>query len=261
MKIPLYQVDAFTSEVFKGNPAAVCLLDEWLDNARLQAIATENNLSETAFLVKSDEGFEIRWFTPLTEVPLCGHATLASAFVVFNYLDWPEATVRFQTRQSGVLTVTKRDELLEMDFPARPPTEQKIPDDLTDALGHQPVEVLGSAEDMLVVFDDERTVREINPDFLLLARGEQRGTIVTAPSDECDFVSRFFAPLVGIPEDPVTGSAHCVLVPYWSRRLGKKQLHARQVSKRGGELFCEDHGKRVTIAGKAALYLEGTIVV
>ena len=248
MKIPLYQVDAFTSEVFKGNPAAVCLLDEWLNDARLQAIAAENNLSETAFLLKNGEGFEIRWFTPLTEVSLCGHATLASAFIVFNFLNWPEATVRFQTRQSGVLTVIQKEGLLEMNFPAMMPAPQETPERLANALGHQPLEVLGVERQLLAVIADERTVRELKPDFNLLARYEL-GTIVTAPGKQCDFVSRYFAPNVGIPEDPVTGSAHCVLVPYWSQRLGKKKLHARQVSKRGGELFCEDRGERVTIAG------------
>jgi len=260
MKIPLYQVDAFTSEVFKGNPAAVCLLDKWLDDTRLQAIGTENNLSETAFLVKNDERFEIRWFTPLTEVSLCGHATLASAYVVFNYLDWPETTVRFQTRQRGMLTVTQKERLLEMDFPAMAPTPRETPKGLADALGHPPLEVLGVERQLLAVFADERTVRELTPDFNLMSRYDF-GTIVTAPGEQCDFVSRYFAPNVGIPEDPVTGSAHCVLVPYWSQRLGKKKLHARQVSKRGGELFCEDCGERVTIAGRAVLYLEGTIVV
>ncbi|HEY31684.1 MAG TPA: PhzF family phenazine biosynthesis protein [Dehalococcoidia bacterium] len=260
MKIPLYQVDAFTSEIFKGNPAAVCLLDGWLDDARLQAVAAENNLSETAFLVKSDEGFEIRWFTPLTEVSLCGHATLASAFVVFNCLDWSESTVHFQTRERGVLTVTQKEGLLEMDFPAMIPTPRETPEGLADALGHPPMEVLGAEKQLLAVFADERTVRELQPDFSLLTRYEF-GTIVTAPGEQCDFVSRYFAPNVGIPEDPVTGSAHCVLVPYWSQRLGKKQLHARQVSKRGGELFCEDRGEHVTIAGRAVLYLEGTITV
>ncbi len=260
MKIPLYQVDAFTSEVFKGNPAAVCLLDRWLDDVRLQAIAAENNLSETAFLLKNEEGFEIRWFTPLTEVSLCGHATLASAFVVFNCLDWPEAIVHFQSQQRGVLTVTQKEGLLEMDFPAMTPTPRETPEGLADALGHPPLEVLGVERQLLAVFADERTVRELKPDFGLLVQ-YKLGTIVTAPGDRCDFVSRHFAPNVGIPEDPVTGSAHCVLVPYWSQRLGKKKLHARQVSKRGGELFCEDRGGRVTIAGRAVLYLEGTITV
>jgi PhzF family phenazine biosynthesis protein len=261
MKIPLYQVDAFTSEIFKGNPAAVCMLDEWLDDASLQAIAAENNLSETAFLLKSNEEFEIRWFAPSMEMALCGHATLASAFVIFHFLKWPENTIRFQTRQSGTLLVTQKEKLLEMDFPARPTTAQGIPDSLVSALGHPPVEVLDSVEDLLVVFDDEGTVQEINPNMPLLAQIERRGIIVTAPGDQCDFVSRFFAPRVGVPEDPVTGSAHCVLVPYWSQRLDKKRLYARQVSKRGGELFCEDRGERVTITGRAVLYLEGTIVV
>ncbi|UCB42614.1 MAG: PhzF family phenazine biosynthesis protein [Dehalococcoidales bacterium] len=260
MKIPLYQVDAFTSEVFKGNPAAVCMLDEWLNDARLQEIAAENNLSETAFLLKSDEGFDVRWFTPLTEVSLCGHATLASAFVVFNHLNWTDSTVCFQTRERGVLTVTRKEGLLEMDFPAMTPAPHETPEGLANALGHPPLEVLGTERQLLVVFTDERTVRELKPDFGLLARYEF-GTIVTAPGNQCDFVSRYFAPNVGIPEDPVTGSAHCVLVPYWSQRLGKKKLHARQVSKRGGELFCEDCGKRVAIAGRAVLYLEGTITV
>jgi PhzF family phenazine biosynthesis protein len=260
MRIPLYQVDAFTSEVFKGNPAAVCLLDDWPDDVRLQAIATENNLSETAFLLKSDEGFEIRWFTPLTEVPLCGHATLASAFVVFNFLQWPENIIGFKTRQRGILTVTQKERLLEMDFPAMTPTPKQTPAGLADALGHPPLEVFGAERQLLAVFADERTVSELQPDFGMLTR-YGLGTIVTAPGNQSDFVSRYFAPNVGIPEDPVTGSAHCVLVPYWSQRLGKKRLHARQVSKRGGELFCEDRGERVTIAGKAVLYLEGMITV
>lgn len=261
MKIPLYQVDAFTSELFTGNPAAVCILDEWLDDARLQAVAAENNLSETAFLIRRDQGFELRWFTPVTEVPLCGHATLASAFVVFNYLNWPEDTVHFQTRRSGILTVKRNGELLEMDFPAMIPAPQETPRGLASALGHIPQQVLGTERQLLVVFEDERTVTELNPELSRLAQYEHLGTIVTAPGEQCDFVSRYFAPHVGVPEDPVTGSAHCILVPYWAKRLGKKRLHARQVSKRGGELFCEDRGDRVTIAGKAVLYLEGMITV
>jgi len=261
MKIPIYQVDAFTSELFSGNPAAVCILDEWLDDARLQAIAAENNLSETAFLLKCGEDFKIRWFTPIREVSLCGHATLASAFVIFNCLEWSESIVRFQSLTSGVLPVTRNDDLLEMDFPARPPSRQSVPQRLADALNHSPVDVLGTAQDLLVVLEDERAVRELKPDFPLLMQIERRGTIVSAPGDRCDFVSRFFAPHVGIQEDPVTGSAHCILVPYWAKRLGKKRLQARQVSKRGGELFCEDRGDRVTIAGKAVLYLEGIIAI
>lgn len=261
MRIPIYQVDAFTSQLFSGNPAAVCILDEWLDDVRLQAIAAENNLSETAFLVKCGEDFKIRWFTPVTEVSLCGHATLASAFVVFNCLGWSENIVRFQSLRSGALPVTRNDDLLEMDFPARPPSKQSVPPRLADALKHSPTEVLGTAEDLLVLMEDERAVRELKPDFPLLMQVKRRGTIVSAPGEQCDFVSRFFAPRVGIQEDPVTGSAHCVLIPYWAKRLGKKRLQARQVSKRGGELFCEDRGDRVTIAGKAVLYLEGMITV
>jgi len=261
MKVPIYQVDAFTSELFSGNPAAVCMLEEWSDDAHLQAVAAENNLSETAFLLRQDDGFEIRWFTPVTEVSLCGHATLASAFIVFNHLEWESNTVRFHTRKSGVLTVTRREELLEMDFPARPPLKQNTPEGLVGALNQLPLEVLGSEEALLVVLENERSVRELAPDFSLLMQIERRGTIVTAPGDHCDFVSRFFAPHLGIPEDPVTGSAHCVLVPYWSNKLGKKQLHARQVSKRGGELFCQDRGERVAIAGRAVLYLEGMITI
>ena len=261
MRIPIYQVDAFTSELFSGNPAAVCILDEWLDDAHLQAIAAENNLSETAFLLKCDEGFEIRWFTPTTEVALCGHATLASAFVIFNYLEWPQDIVQFQSLRSGALSVARNKELYEMDFPARPPSKQNIPERLVDALNHMPLEVLGTATDLLVILGDEGTVRELKPDFHLLMQIEQRGTIVSAPSDGYDFVSRFFAPHIGIPEDPVTGSAHCVLIPYWAKRLSKRQLHARQVSKRGGELLCEDRGDRVGIAGRAVLYLEGTITI
>jgi PhzF family phenazine biosynthesis protein len=261
MVIPLYQVDAFTAEVFSGNPAAVCMLDAWLDGGLLQAIAAENNLSETAFLVRDGDGFELRWFTPVAEVALCGHATLASAFVVFECLSWHGATIPFRTRKSGTLSVTRKEDLLEMDFPAIPAAPLPPPDGLERALGVQPQKVLSAGEDVLVVLDTERHVRELRPDFAALTAIECRGTIVTAQGDGCDFVSRFFAPRFGIPEDPVTGSAHCALTPYWSRRLGKSALHARQVSARGGELFCRDEGERVRIAGRAVLYLQGTLVI
>jgi PhzF family phenazine biosynthesis protein len=261
MQIPTYQLDAFTSELFTGNPAAVCILDEWLDDRLLQALAAENNHSETAFLLKRDGGFEIRWFTTQTEVPLCGHATLASSFVIFNLLKWPEDVIRFQTRRSGLLSVRRNGELIEMDFPAQPPSWQPVPAGLAQALHHSPLEVLGTAGNLLVVLEDEKTVRELEPDYSLLMAIDKQGTIVTAKGDRCDFVSRYFAPRIGVPEDPVTGSAHCLLVPYWSKALGKKQLHARQVSKRGGELFCRDRGERMTIAGKAVLYLEGKIII
>ncbi len=261
MRIPLYQVDAFASDVFSGNPAAVCLLDAWLDDSTLQAIAAENNLSETAFLVEAGERFELRWFTPSTEVALCGHATLASAHVLFSCRGWPAESVRFTTRWSGELTVVRRGKRLEMDFPARPVHARETPAELAEALGAAPAKVLGSAEDLLVVLDSEQAVAAVQPDLHALQRIECRGVIVTARGTECDFVSRFFAPRFGIPEDPVTGSAHCVLVPYWSDVLGKNALHARQISKRGGELFCVNAGDRVKIAGQAALYLEGTITV
>ena len=261
MKIPIYQVDAFTSDVFSGNPAAVCMLDAWIDDSRLQAIAAENNLSETAFLVPDEDGFELRWFTPRTEVALCGHATLASAFVQFVCLKWNKDTIRFQTRKSGPLTVTRKGEILEMDFPARPAVPQSPPDGLSQALGIASEKVYGSKEDLMVVLDSEKMVAGVKPDFAALEQVDCRGLIVTARGDHCDFVSRFFAPRVGVPEDPVTGSAHCVLIPYWAAVLDKKELHARQVSKRGGELFCGLAGDRVRISGKAALYLEGTITV
>jgi len=261
MKIPIYQVDAFTSEVFSGNPAAVCILDSWLDDNILQSIAAENNLSETAFLVRNDDGFDLRWFTPTTEVALCGHATLASAFVLFTCRDWVEEEIRFRTRRSGQLVVGKRNGLLEMDFPSRPAHSMNPPSGLKEALGVTPIAVLGSVEDLMFVLESERDIRELQPDLFALERIECRGIIVTSRGNQSDFVSRFFAPRFGVPEDPVTGSAHCVLVPYWSSELRKKNLHAFQVSKRGGELFCVNAGDRVKISGKAVLYLEGVITI
>lgn len=259
MKIPLYQVDAFTAKIFSGNPAAVCLLEAWIEDQQMQSIAMENNLSETAFLVPTGDGFELRWFTPTTEVALCGHATLASAFVLFQCRNWPAKEIRFQTRMSGQLIVSRRGDLLEMDFPARPPHERTAPAGLGDALGVSPVAVLGSAEDILVVVESEKVVREAKPDYRALEQVECRGTIVTARGSRSDFVSRFFAPRVGVSEDPVTGSSHCVLIPYWAKVLGKKDLHALQLSTRGGELFCVDAEERVKISGRAVLYLEGMI--
>ena len=261
MNIPIYQVDAFTSQVFSGNPAAVCPLDSWIDDKLMQSIAAENNLSETAFLVESGDGFDLRWFTPVTEVALCGHATLASAFVLFTCRGWSRETVKFQTRKSGRLKVTRRGDLLEMDFPSRPPHAAEAPPGLEDALGVASTDVFASEEDLLVVLEDEEAVRVVQPDFGALGRIESRGVIITARGERSDFVSRFFAPRFGVDEDPVTGSAHCVLTPYWASLLGKNDLHAIQVSRRGGELFCKHAGERVTISGRAVLYLEGTIVV
>ncbi len=260
MKIPYYQIDAFTGTVFSGNPAGVCLLNEWPEDAVLQSIAAENNLSETAFLVKSGKTYDLKWFTPEMEVDLCGHATLASAFVILEYVDPLSDRVSFESN-SGLLTVTRADDLLAMDFPSRPAEACRAPDLLAEALGSSPVEIRLSVRDYLAIFDTEEQVRRLQPDMQGLCKLDYLGIIVTAPGMKCDFVSRFFAPRVGIPEDPVTGSAHSTLIPYWAELLKKQTLHAFQVSRRGGELFCEHHGDRVTFAGNAVVYLQGTIVI
>lgn len=259
MKIPFYQVDAFSRKIFGGNPAAVCLLESWLDSDMLQSIAAENNLSETAFLVPKSKGrYDLRWFTPTVEIDLCGHATLASAFVIFSFIDSTLSFVDFETA-SGLLSVAKSDKLLSMDFPARTPVPTKIPPILSQALGAETFEVLKS-RDLLAVFKDESVIRDMNPDFDKLKQIQDVfAIIVTARGDNSDFVSRFFAPNAGIPEDPVTGSAHCTLIPYWADRLKKNQLHAFQLSKRGGELFCENMGDRVRISGHAVLYAKGEL--
>lgn len=257
MKIRQYQVDAFATRAFEGNPAAVCPLDRWLDDGLLQAIAEENNLSETAFFVPSDKGFRLRWFTPAIEVGLCGHATLATAHVLFEHLGYPGRAVTFETR-SGALTVKRKGDSLEMDFPASPATPCASFEPLARALGRQPLEVL-RADDYMVVFEDEAAIRGIKPDFSLLGRLDLRGVIITAPGSAYDFVSRFFAPRLGIPEDPVTGSAHCTLAPYWAGRLGKRVLSARQVSKRGGSIACELDDGRVLLSGSAVTFMEADI--
>ncbi len=264
MRLAIYQIDAFASRVFAGNPAAIVPLDAWLPDGVMQAIAAENNLSETAFFVREGEGWRLRWFTPALEVDLCGHATLASAHLIFERLAPGSTRVRFETL-SGTLEVVKDGERLALDFPARPASLcQPAPGALAAALRARPVEVL-AARDYLAVFASADEVRALRPDMAALAALDRFAVIATAPGggpgDECDFVSRFFAPAKGVPEDPVTGSAHCTLIPYWARRLGKRRLAARQISARGGELACEDRGERVTIAGHAVLYLEGTIHV
>ena len=259
MKIPYYQIDAFTNSVFSGNPAGVCLLAEWLNNSTLQSIAAENNLSETAFLVKNEKGYELRWFTPEIEVDLCGHATLASAFVILNCLDNSSDAVRFDSK-SGPLTVTRQDDLLAMDFPSRKAELFPTPKELVNGLGIEPKEVFRS-RDYLAVFDSEDQIKSLQPDMYELSKLDSLGVIVSAAGSKSDFVSRFFAPKVGIPEGPVTGSAHSTLVPYWAERLGKSELHAFQLSKRGGELFCKHRGDRVIIAGRAVMYLKGTITI
>lgn len=259
MDIPIFQVDAFTSDLFGGNPAAVCLLEEWPDDSILQSIGAENNLSETAFLVPVDGAYELRWFTPTVEVALCGHATLAAAHVLFDFIGYTRGTITFRTRMSGELQVSKEEGQLELNFPAAPVTPITPPPHLLEALGVDSGEVFSAGEDVMVVLDEERAVRELQPDIPLLAEVECRGVIVTAPGEEVDFVSRFFCPRVGIAEDPVTGSAHTALIPYWADHLGKDDLHAFQVSSRGGELFCRNEADRVRIAGNAVLYLTGTI--
>lgn len=255
MRLTLHQVDAFTSKVFAGNPAAVVPLEEWLPDATMQAIALENNLSETAFFVRAGGGYHIRWFTPSAEVPLCGHATLATAWVIFQERN--AESISFQSA-SGALRVAREGELLALDFPAYELTAYKGPRAAIDALGAEPREVLGRDGLLFAVYENEAAVRAITPDFGALKRADMEA-LVTAPGD--DFVSRFFAPSLGIDEDPVTGSAHCSLIPFWSARLGKTRMHARQVSARGGELECELRGDRVSIAGRAVRYLHGTIEI
>ncbi len=257
MKLTLFQIDAFTERVFNGNPAAVCPLQQWLPDSTLQKIAAENNLSETAFYVPIKNGFHIRWFTPLTEVDLCGHATLATAFVIFNLTSYPDQFITFNSK-SGELFVKKEKDVLSLDFPAQPGTPCETPQELIAGLGQTPIAVLKS-EDYIAVFDSERDIAEMEPDFDYLAKLDGRGVSVTAPGSNVDFVSRFFCPKLGVNEDPVTGSAHCALTPYWAEKLDKAILSARQLSKRTGDLTCEVKGDRVIISGKAVKYLEGSI--
>lgn len=267
MKLRLYQVDAFADRLFSGNPAAVCPLDEygqggqaWLPDAVMQQIAAENNLAETAFYVRTGGRHAIRWFTPACEVDLCGHATLASGFVVFTYDHLAGDTVEFGSK-SGPLSVRRDGELLVLDFPADTVHAATPTEGLIEALGCEPVECLKGKTDYMLVYEDEEQVAKLTPDFGDLAMVPARGIIVTAGGRSVDFVSRFFGPQVGINEDPVTGSAHTTLTPYWAKRLGKSQLTARQLSKRGGSLQCRLAGDRVEIAGRAVPYLEGTITV
>ncbi len=270
MELPIYQVDAFASEVFRGNPAAVCPLEEWLPDETLQAIAEENNLAETAFYVRQGDCYGLRWFTPIVEVDLCGHATLASASVILEVRrEISTPRVMFKTL-SGELTVEREGDLYALDFPARPPLPCQPDPQLLEGLGARPTQILASAasvpssQDYVCVFEHEEQVRDLKPDMQKLAAIDRFAVIVTAPgaasgAGACDFVSRFFAPSKGIPEDPVTGRAHTTLIPYWSQRLGKAKLFGRQISRRGGELWCEDRGTRVKIAGGAVQYLQGRI--
>jgi len=252
-----YVVNAFTDTMFGGNPAGVCLLEKPLEDKVMQCIAMQNNLAETAFLLKSDGRYSLRWFTP--EVDLCGHATLATAFVLMTYVDIAMTLVDFHTK-SGVLSVVKDNEMFVMDFPSRNPLPCAIPDSLENALGTKVLETHLS-RDLLVVVENEESVQRLKPDLSLLSEVDAFAVIVTAKGHNCDFVSRFFAPNAGIPEDPVTGSAHCSLIPFWSKKLGKNKLYARQLSKRGGVIDCENCDERVKIGGTAICYSNGEILI
>lgn len=260
MELPIYQVDAFAAEIFKGNPAAVMPLDSWLADDVLQAIALENNLSETAFFVASGGEYQLRWFTPQTEVDLCGHATLAAAHVLFTHLGYEAAELTFATR-SGQLRVSDQDDGLSLDFPVREMVSIEVDGRVCEALGANASEALAPIDKgpLLYVYEFEEDIRALQPDFNALLRASEVSVSVTAPGDECDFVSRFFAPQVGINEDPVTGSAHCALVPYWAQRLGQGSLQARQISSRGGELQCELRQDRVFLTGRARTYMTGQV--
>jgi predicted PhzF superfamily epimerase YddE/YHI9 len=261
MTLPLFWVDAFTDRAFGGNPAGVIPLDAWPEDALLRQIAAENGLPATAFLVRTGPArARLRWFTPSLELELCGHATLAAAFVLFTELGQVESPFTFET-QAGSLIVRRKGPLLELDFPSRPATVAEPPPGLVEGLGRAPRQSLRTDKTWLCIFGDEAEVRALQPDQAVLGQVVPGRIIVTAPGDACDFVSRFFAPEVGIPEDSVTGSAHCTLVPYWAGRLGKTTFHARQVSRRGGELWCGLAGQRVSIAGHGALYLKGQVSV
>jgi len=262
MRLSLYQVDAFADRIFSGNPAAVVPLDDWLPAETMQAIAAENNLSETAFFVREGENYALRWFTPMVEVELCGHATLAAAYVILCRLEPGRQRVGFRTLHSGMLVVAGQGEGFAMDFPAWLSAPCRLPPGLPAALGASPLETHRRGHHVLAVFAGAEDVAALKPDFGALKRAPAGSVLVTAPGkDGIDFVSRFFAPAFGIDEDPVTGSAHCLLTPYWSKRLGKTRLEARQISRRGGVLSCALDGDRVTLVGRCALYLEGTIIV
>jgi PhzF family phenazine biosynthesis protein len=261
MKLPIFQVDAFTDRVFGGNPAAVCPLEQWLPDNVMQRIAMENSVAETAFFIKLDKGFEIRWFTPEIEMDLCGHATLAAAHVIAKHLNFSLPSIQFQSK-SGELTVAVEKKLLTLNFPSRKPEPSEAPQVILDAIQHKPVEILKS-RDYVLVFEDEEVIRHLEPDQSILDQInlDPGGVVVTAKGEDVDFVSRFFTPQASIFEDPVTGSAHCSLIPYWSEKLGKDSMLALQLSSRVGKLVCKNAGKRVLISGEAVTYLEGCIIV
>ena len=261
MLLTIYQVDAFTNKLFGGNPAAVVPLTEWLDNELMQNIAAENNLAETVFFVPKEEGFHIRWFTPELEIDLCGHATLASAFILYEYLSYEKSKLVFYSK-SGELIVTRNAGKYQLNFPARMPEKvTDYPPELLDGLGITDPVAVYKSRDYVVEVATQKDVLNVRPDISLLDKIDVIGIIVTAPGNDCDFVSRFFAPNCGIPEDPVTGSAHSTLVPLWAEKLHKSKLHAKQLSKRGGELWCENAGDRVTMSGHCVFYMKGEISI
>ncbi|MGB1217307.1 MAG: PhzF family phenazine biosynthesis protein [Saprospiraceae bacterium] len=257
--LKIYQIDAFTDKVFGGNPAAVCILEEWLSDEVMQKIAAENNLAETAFAVKVDEIYELRWFTPLVEVALCGHATLAAAHVLFHHYNHPSTVIQFSSRFSGLLEVNKNGEELTLDFPSDEVMEVDAPIDLIKGMNIIPSEVHKGKTDYLLIYDSQEEIEQLSPNIRILKQVDARGIIASAKGDDVDFVSRFFGPQVGVDEDPVTGSAHTTLIPFWSRQLDKNQLSAMQLSRRQGYLTCEYLGERVKISGKAITYLQGEI--
>ncbi len=259
MKLSLYQIDAFANKPFEGNPAAIIPLDEWLSDDLMQSIATENNLSETAFFVKTNKGYSIRWFTPVHEVDLCGHATLASAYVIFNILKYEKGEILFESK-SGLLRVKKNKDWLEMDFPSQPPVKCPVPKQLLEAFNEEPMECLRS-KDYVLIFKNEESILNANPNISLLSELDLRGVVITSTSENYDFISRFFAPKYGINEDPVTGSSFTQLIPYWSKKLSKQTLNAKQVSKRGGEVRCIHLNERVQISGRAVKFMDATIEI
>jgi PhzF family phenazine biosynthesis protein len=261
MKQTMYQVDAFADKIFSGNPAAVVPLEDWLPDGLMQQIAMENNISETAFFVKTDEGYHLRWFTPTFEIDLCGHATLASAYIIKNFIAPHLAEIHFSTQKAGVLKASAKDGLYTLDFPSRVPASSNVHPKLLSSLGVQNVVEVLKSRDYFVVLPDEDAVRHLEPDFLAMKELDALGVIVTAKGKSSDVVSRCFYPALGITEDPVTGSAHCNIVPYWSEKMGKTKLFCRQLSPRGGDLWCELNGDRVLMSGKCVLFMEGSIEV
>jgi PhzF family phenazine biosynthesis protein len=260
-KIKIFQVDAFAENLFSGNPAAVCILKNWISDKIMQSVAAENNLAETAFIVPSGKNFGIRWFTPSVEVDLCGHATLATAYVLFNCLGYSEPEIIFDSSKSGQLKVSMQSDTLFLDFPTDTLTECSEFEQISNCIGFRPEEVYSGRTDYIAVVDSEKKVHDLVPDLNGISKLHSRGLIVTAKGDDVDFVSRFFAPQSGIDEDPVTGSAHTSLIPLWSEKLGKMTMNAIQLSKRGGKLICINKGERSLIGGKARLYMEGEISI